>query len=62
MGVIDSVAGVAAPIRNHLGKVIAGVEIRLISPSLGNKRKKQLITDGCETGRGISTGLGYQPE
>jgi DNA-binding IclR family transcriptional regulator len=31
MGVIDSVAGVAAPIRNHLGKVIAGVEIRLIS-------------------------------
>jgi hypothetical protein len=62
MGVFESVAGMVAPISNHLGKVIAGVEIRLISSSVGNKRKKQLITHGCETGRGISTGLEYQPE
>jgi DNA-binding IclR family transcriptional regulator len=62
MGVIDSVVGVAAPIRNHLDKVIAAVGIRFISSSVGNKRKKQLITHGCERGRGISAGLGYQPE
>jgi IclR family KDG regulon transcriptional repressor len=60
--VIDGVIGVAAPVRNHLGKVIAAVGIRFIGLSAGKEREKQLIRDVCETARRISTDLGYQPK
>ena len=60
--VIDGVGGIAAPIRNYTGKVVAAVGLRFLATSGGKGRTKELIEDVCETARNISANLGYKEE
>jgi len=60
--VIEGVEGIAAPVRNFSGHIVAAVGVRFIVLSSGKEGEKRLIKDVCETARRISTDLGYQPK
>jgi DNA-binding IclR family transcriptional regulator len=56
---LDGVTGVAAPIRDYTGKVIAGLGVGIISSSLDSKGTKIIIEEVCETARKISQEMGH---
>lgn len=60
--IIEGVEGIAAPVRNYSGRVVAAVAVRFIYLSVGEEREKRLIKDVCETARLISLDLGYHPK
>ena len=55
----DGVTGIAAPIRDYTGKVIAGVGVGVISSSLDSTGARQIIKEVCETAKKISQEMGY---
>jgi IclR family KDG regulon transcriptional repressor len=55
---IDGVTGIAAPIMDYTGKVIAGVGVGFISSSLDSNGTKQIIKEVCETAKKISKEMG----
>ncbi|BBO85964.1 IclR family transcriptional regulator [Desulfosarcina ovata subsp. sediminis] len=57
--VIDGVGGIAAPIFNYEGKVIAAVGIRFIHSSANEERAENLIELVGKTAKSISADLGY---
>jgi len=58
--VIDGIAGIAAPIRNHSGQVIASIGLRFIYTPERKRKEKALIEEVCETAMRISEDLGYE--
>ena len=50
---------VAAPIRNHVGKIVAGVSISGPTVRFGHDRFPELIDLVVETAHGISRKLGF---
>ncbi len=58
--VIEGVGGIAAPVYNHSGGVMAAVGIRFIYASVNDHRVERLIEAVCETARHISRDLGYR--
>ena|SRR4030042_3809982 len=56
---LDGVTGIAAPIRDYTGEVIAGVGVGIISSSLDSKEIRNIIREVCETAERISQGMGY---
>jgi len=58
--VIDGVAGVAAPVRNYAGQVVAAVGLRFIYTSERKKKEKALIQAVRRTAQRISRELGYE--
>lgn len=60
--VIDGVGGIAAPIRDCTGKVVAAVGLRFLAASGGKGRVQELTENVCETAKKISKDLGYKEE
>ncbi|MHA1937114.1 MAG: IclR family transcriptional regulator [Candidatus Thorarchaeota archaeon] len=60
--VIDGVGGIAAPIRDCTGKVVAAVGLRFLATSGGEGRVRELIGNVCKTAKRISADLGYKEE
>ncbi len=56
---IDGVGGVAAPIRNVSGKVIAALGVSFISSSVDGKGVRSLVREATATAHAISGELGY---
>lgn len=56
---LDGVTGIAAPIRDFTGKVIAGLGVGCISSSLDTAEIKKIIKDVCQTAKKISQDMGY---
>ena len=56
---IEGVTGVAAPVRNFTGKVVAAVGVGLLSSSENSKGLKRIIKDVLGTAQRISRELGY---
>ncbi len=56
---LEGITGIAAPIRDYTGKVIAGVGVGIISSSLNSTGTKQIIKEVCKTARKISQEMGY---
>jgi DNA-binding IclR family transcriptional regulator len=56
---LEGITGIAAPIRDYTGKVIAGVGVGIISSSLNSTGTKQIIKEVCETAKKISQEMGY---
>jgi DNA-binding IclR family transcriptional regulator len=57
--VFDGISGVAAPIRDFSGNVIAAVGVGFISSSVDGKELKKIIKEVIETARTISKDMGY---
>jgi DNA-binding IclR family transcriptional regulator len=57
---LEGVGGVAAPIHDHTGKVVAGVGVGFISSSEDPKKLKQIIKEVRKTGEMISQELGFR--
>jgi IclR family KDG regulon transcriptional repressor len=56
---MDGIAGVAAPVRDATGKVIASVGVAFISSSVDSKGLKQTVKEAEATAVNISKELGY---
>ena len=56
---VEGVIGIAAPIRNHLGKVIAAVGAVFPAFQTDNKKKQQMIRLVRETAKGVSEAMGF---
>lgn len=56
---IEGIGGVAAPIRDFTGKVIAGIGVAFIASSVGQREIKQLISETTTTALLISKQMGY---
>jgi len=56
----DGITGVAAPIRNFTGAVVAAIGIGFISSSVTGDELKQIINDMIETAKEISRELGWK--
>ncbi len=56
---LEGITGIAAPIWDFTGKVIAGVGVGVISSSLNSTMTKQIIKEVCETAKKISQEMGY---
>ncbi len=56
---IEGIGGVAAPIRDFTGKVIAGIGVAFIASSVGQREIKQLISETTTTALSISKQMGY---
>jgi DNA-binding IclR family transcriptional regulator len=56
---LEGITGIAAPIRDYTGKVIAGVGVGIISSSLNSTGTKQIVKEVCETAKKISQEMGY---
>ena len=56
----DGITGVAAPIRNFTGAVVAAIGIGFISSSVTADELKQIINDMIETAKEISRELGWK--
>lgn len=55
----DGVTGIAAPVRDYSGKVIAGIGVGIFSSSLDSKETKKIIKEVAETAKKISQEMGY---
>jgi DNA-binding IclR family transcriptional regulator len=53
------ITGVAAPVRNYTGKVIASIGIAFISSTVDSKGLKEIVKEAKGTALTISTELGY---
>ena len=58
----DGISGVAAPVRNASGIVVAGMGVGFISSVQGSEGVGEIIKGVCETARAVSESLGYQPK
>jgi IclR family transcriptional regulator, KDG regulon repressor len=56
---MDGISGVAAPIREASGKVIAAIGVAFIASSVDQKSLKKIIKEAMATAGSISTELGY---
>ena len=56
---LEGTTGIAAPIWDYTGNVIAAVGVGIISSSLNSNGTKQIIKEVCETARKISQEMGY---
>ena len=56
---LEGTTGIAAPIWDYTGNVIAVVGVGIISSSLNSNGTKQIIKEVCETARKISQEMGY---
>ncbi len=56
---LEGITGVAAPIRDYTGNVIAGIGVGFISSSVDPKSMKMIIKEIIETALAISKELGY---
>jgi len=54
----DGVTGIAAPIRDYSGKVVAGIGVGIFSSSLDSNQRK-IVKDVMATARKISLEMGY---
>jgi len=59
---IEGVTGVAAPVRDFSGEVIAGVGVSFISTSVEGKNIGRILEEVLKTARAISEELGYMHE
>ena len=59
---LDGITGVAAPIFDHTGKVIAGVGVGFISSSVSAKELKGIVKEVTKTAMTISKEMGYSGE
>jgi IclR family transcriptional regulator, KDG regulon repressor len=55
----EGITGVAAPIRDFTGKVVASLGVALISSSADPKDLKQIVKETTKTALAISRGMGY---
>jgi DNA-binding IclR family transcriptional regulator len=55
----EGISGVAVPVRNHTGKVIASIGICFISSTVDSKGLKEIVKEARGTALTISTELGY---
>ncbi|MBW1774755.1 MAG: IclR family transcriptional regulator [Deltaproteobacteria bacterium] len=58
--VIEGVGGIAAPIRDFSGQVVAAIGVRFISASEGKRKKEKLIGSVRDAAHKISLDLGYK--
>jgi DNA-binding IclR family transcriptional regulator len=56
---LEGVTGIAAPIRDYTGEVVAGVGVGFISSSVESDGVEKIIEELCETGKKISQEMGY---
>ncbi len=56
---LEGITGVAAPIHDYTGKVIAGIGVGFISSSVDSKRLKRIVKETVGTALTISKELGY---
>ena len=56
---LEGVMGIAAPIRDYTGEVIAGVGVGFLASSVDSNGTKKIIEELCETGNRISKEMGY---
>ncbi len=57
---IEGIGGVASPVRDFTGKVVAAVGVGFMTSSVNGKELKKLTKEVRETGEAISRDLGYQ--
>ena len=57
--VLDIITGVAAPVRDYTGKVVAAIGVSFISSSVDYQAIKEIVTQTAETAAQISQDLGY---
>ncbi len=55
----DGVTGIAAPVRDYSGKVIAGIGVGIFSSSMDSTQTRKIINDVLETAKKISQEMGY---
>jgi DNA-binding IclR family transcriptional regulator len=55
----DGVTGIAAPVRDYSGKVIAGIGVGIFSSSLDSNETRKIIKEVAETAKKISQEMGY---
>jgi DNA-binding IclR family transcriptional regulator len=55
----DGVTGIAAPVRDYSGKVIAGIGVGIFSSSEDSNQTRKIIRDVVETAKKISQEMGY---
>lgn len=56
---VDGITGIAAPIKNHKGKVVAALGVGFISSSEHSEGVREIRNAVCETARSISSELGF---
>ena len=56
---VEGVIGIAAPVRNHLGKVVAAIGTAFPAFSVDDRRIKEIIHLVTDTGQEISLSLGF---
>jgi DNA-binding IclR family transcriptional regulator len=56
---LEGITGVAAPIRDFAGKVVASLGVALIASSADPKDLKQIVKETTKTALAISRGMGY---
>jgi IclR family transcriptional regulator, KDG regulon repressor len=56
---IDGISGVAAPVRDASGKVIAAIGVAFISSSLDSRGVKRMVKEATAAAHNISRELGY---
>ncbi len=56
---IDGISGVAAPIRDGSGRVIAAIGVAFIASSVDSRGLKRIVKESLATARDISEELGY---
>ena len=59
---IDGIGGIAAPIHDHTGKVVAAVGVGFISSSADARTLKKMIKEAIATAEAISKELGFQAD
>lgn len=57
---IDGITGVAAPIRDFTGKVVAGLGVAMMSSGADNKTIQRMLKAVSKSARAISHDLGYK--
>jgi IclR family transcriptional regulator, KDG regulon repressor len=58
---IEGTSGVAAPVRDSAGKVVASVGCGFISSSVDSRELETIVQEVMDTARKISKELGYEP-
>jgi len=56
---VEAISAVSAPIRNHGGKVVAGLGVGYVSRTLSAEESAMILKETVNTAQAISQSMGY---
>jgi len=59
---LEGIGGIAAPIRDFTGRVVASIGIAFLAPAANSKNLKKMVKEITETALAISREMGYSEE